>query len=122
MILCLFVIFYVLVERAMSPAQSEDSGLATDRGTTYATISLPRDNVNAMGIVFAGKYLYIICMYFELLTYYLSRKISKKICFLINYFIVYIIFTKYANTLLMNYSKGWKIKKFNYIILKIFFY
>lgn len=39
----------------MSPAQSEDSGLAADRGTTYATISLPRENAQAMGIVFAGK-------------------------------------------------------------------
>lgn len=42
-------------ERAMSPAQSEDSGLAADRGTTYATISLPRENAQAMGIVFLGK-------------------------------------------------------------------
>lgn len=39
----------------MSPAQSEDSGLAADRGTTYATISLPRENAQAMGIVFLGK-------------------------------------------------------------------
>lgn len=41
----------------MSPAQSEDSGLATDRAptTTYATISLPRDNAAAMGIVFAER-------------------------------------------------------------------
>lgn len=43
-------------ERAMSPAQSEDSGLAADRGTTYATISLPRENAQAMGIVFLGKF------------------------------------------------------------------
>lgn len=50
------LILCILVDRAMSPAQSEDSGLATDRGTTYATISLPRDNVNAMGIVFAGEF------------------------------------------------------------------
>lgn len=106
MILCLFVIFYVLVERAMSPAQSEDSGLATDRGTTYATISLPRDNVNAMGIVFAGKYLYIICIYFELLTYYLSRKISIKNMFLDLLFYCFYFFTKYANKLLTTYSKG----------------
>lgn len=42
-------------ERAMSPAQSEDSGLAADRGTTYATISLPRENAPAMGIIFLGK-------------------------------------------------------------------
>lgn len=42
-------------ERAMSPAQSEDSGLAAERGTTYATISLPRENAPAMGIVFLGK-------------------------------------------------------------------
>lgn len=39
----------------MSPAQSEDSGLAADRGTTYATISLPRENAQSMGIVFLGK-------------------------------------------------------------------
>lgn len=38
----------------MSPAQSEDSGLAADRGTTYATISLPRDNAHAMGIELLG--------------------------------------------------------------------
>ncbi|XP_037921182.1 glutamate receptor-interacting protein 2 isoform X3 [Hermetia illucens] len=42
-------------DRAMSPAQSEDSGLAPDRGTTYATISLPRENAQAMGIVFAER-------------------------------------------------------------------
>lgn len=41
----------------MSPAQSEDSGLAPERGTTYATIHLARDNAPAMGIVLAGKYL-----------------------------------------------------------------
>lgn len=40
----------------MSPAQSEDSGLAAERGTTYATISLPRDNAQNMGIVFLGMY------------------------------------------------------------------
>lgn len=45
----------------MSPAQSEDSGLAADRGTTYATISLPRENASAMGIVFIGEY-YIIAL------------------------------------------------------------
>lgn len=39
----------------MSPAQSEDSGLAADRGTSYATISLPRENASSMAIVFAGK-------------------------------------------------------------------
>lgn len=39
----------------MSPAQSEDSGLAADRSTTYATISLPRENVQAMGILLLGK-------------------------------------------------------------------
>lgn len=44
----------------MSPAQSEDSGLAADRGTTYATISLPRENVQAMGIVFLGKWILIL--------------------------------------------------------------
>lgn len=39
----------------MSPAQSEDSGLAADRGSTYATISIPRQNCQSMGIIFAGK-------------------------------------------------------------------
>ncbi|XP_067641476.1 glutamate receptor-interacting protein 1 isoform X2 [Eurosta solidaginis] len=43
----------VSVDRAMSPAQSEDSGLAPDRGTTYATITLPRDSSLNMGITFA---------------------------------------------------------------------
>ncbi|GAB0094041.1 glutamate receptor-interacting protein 2 [Sergentomyia squamirostris] len=42
-------------DRAMSPAQSEDSGLAADRGTTYATISLPRENAQAMGILFLDR-------------------------------------------------------------------
>lgn len=56
--------FFISVERAMSPAQSEDSGLAADRGTTYATISLPRENVQAMGIVFLGKWMLIA--YFKL--------------------------------------------------------
>lgn len=42
----------------MSPAQSEDSGLAADRGSTYASISLPRENTSSMGIVLAGKILY----------------------------------------------------------------
>ncbi|XP_053658090.1 glutamate receptor-interacting protein 2 [Anopheles marshallii] len=41
-------------DRAMSPAQSEDSGLAADRGTTYATISVPRDN-GQIGIVLAER-------------------------------------------------------------------
>jgi hypothetical protein len=43
----------------MSPAQSEDSGLAADRGTytTYATISIPRKDAQELfaGIIFAGK-------------------------------------------------------------------
>nr|XP_013099613.1 unnamed protein product [Stomoxys calcitrans] len=43
------------VDRAMSPAQSEDSGLAPDRGTTYATITLPRDNTTNMGITLAER-------------------------------------------------------------------
>ncbi|XP_055912901.1 glutamate receptor-interacting protein 2 isoform X2 [Eupeodes corollae] len=44
------------VERAMSPAQSEDSGLAPERGSTYATISLPRENAaQNMGITFAER-------------------------------------------------------------------
>ncbi|XP_053948766.1 glutamate receptor-interacting protein 2 isoform X2 [Anastrepha ludens] len=45
----------VSVDRAMSPAQSEDSGLAPDRGTTYATITLPRDSALNMGITFAER-------------------------------------------------------------------
>lgn len=50
----------------MSPAQSEDSGLAADRGTTYATISLPRENPQAMGIVFLGKFLTSLHFYLSL--------------------------------------------------------
>lgn len=42
-------------DRAMSPAQSEDSGLAADRSTTYATISLPREHVQAMAILLLGE-------------------------------------------------------------------
>lgn len=49
----------------MSPAQSEDSGLAADRGTTYATISLPRENAQAMGIVFLGKFIFFVCNNFR---------------------------------------------------------
>ncbi|XP_036318342.1 glutamate receptor-interacting protein 2 isoform X1 [Rhagoletis pomonella] len=45
----------VSVDRAMSPAQSEDSGLAPDRGTTYATITLPRDGALNMGITFVER-------------------------------------------------------------------
>nr|XP_041630947.1 glutamate receptor-interacting protein 1 isoform X3 [Drosophila kikkawai] len=41
------------VDRAMSPAQSEDSGLAPERGTTYATITLPRNALH-LAITFAG--------------------------------------------------------------------
>lgn len=52
-----FKIINISGDRAMSPAQSEDSGLAADRGTTYATISLPRDNAPAMGIELLGKLL-----------------------------------------------------------------
>lgn len=39
----------------MSPAQSEDSGLATERGTMFAIISLPRDSTNSIGIVFTER-------------------------------------------------------------------
>ncbi|EDV91840.1 glutamate receptor-interacting protein 1 [Drosophila grimshawi] len=42
------------VERAMSPAQSEDSGLAPERGTTYTTITLPRNALN-LAISFAER-------------------------------------------------------------------
>ncbi|KAG5684778.1 hypothetical protein PVAND_013991 [Polypedilum vanderplanki] len=43
--------------RALSPAQSEDSGLAmaTDRGTTYATISIPRQSAQSMGIILTDR-------------------------------------------------------------------
>ena len=50
----------------MSPAQSEDSGLAADRGTTYATISLPRENAQAMGIVFLGKLSFLNFSFFSM--------------------------------------------------------
>ncbi|XP_055551406.1 glutamate receptor-interacting protein 1 isoform X1 [Wyeomyia smithii] len=43
------------IDRAMSPAQSEDSGLAADRGTTYATISIPRDQGQPLGIILAER-------------------------------------------------------------------
>ncbi|XP_050101210.1 glutamate receptor-interacting protein 1 [Anopheles aquasalis] len=44
-------------DRAMSPAQSEDSGLAADRGTAYATIALPRFDSSGQpaGIVLAER-------------------------------------------------------------------
>ncbi|KAH8295960.1 hypothetical protein KR018_007254 [Drosophila ironensis] len=42
------------VDRAMSPAQSEDSGLAPERGTTYATITLPRNALH-LAITFAER-------------------------------------------------------------------
>lgn len=48
-------LFLLSGDRAMSPAQSEDSGLAADRSTTYATISLPREHVQAMGIMLLGE-------------------------------------------------------------------
>lgn len=46
------------VDRAMSPAQSEDSGLAPERGTTYATITLPRNALH-LAINFAGKRIFL---------------------------------------------------------------
>uniref|UniRef100_A0A1A9X5H1 PDZ domain-containing protein n=1 Tax=Glossina brevipalpis TaxID=37001 RepID=A0A1A9X5H1_9MUSC len=46
---------FVSGDRAMSPAQSEDSGLAPERGTTYATITLPRDNATNIGITLAER-------------------------------------------------------------------
>lgn len=39
----------------MSPAQSEDSGLAADRGTAYATIAIPRFDSGQPGIVLAER-------------------------------------------------------------------
>ncbi|XP_035793877.1 glutamate receptor-interacting protein 1-like [Anopheles albimanus] len=42
-------------DRAMSPAQSEDSGLAADRGTAYATIAIPRFDSGQPGIVLAER-------------------------------------------------------------------
>lgn len=50
-----FSLFFTAIDRAMSPAQSEDSGLAADRGTTYATISISRDQGQSLGIVLAGE-------------------------------------------------------------------
>lgn len=66
----------------MSPAQSEDSGLAADRGTTYATISLPRENAQAMGIIFLGKSISFLAltkkkMVLALLTCSNKNKIHK---------------------------------------------
>lgn len=68
LILCLhfFSSFSHSGERAMSPAQSEDSGLAADRGTTYATISLPRENAQAMGIVFLGRFIFHLILFINL--------------------------------------------------------
>lgn len=40
----------------MSPAQSEDSGLAVDRPTTYTTITIPRENAQSLGITFADRH------------------------------------------------------------------
>lgn len=65
----LFLDDIVIGDRAMSPAQSEDSGLAADRGTSYATISLPRENASSMAIVFAGKFFEII--FFASTNFYL---------------------------------------------------
>lgn len=39
----------------MSPAQSEDSGLAVDRLTTYATVTVQRENAQNLGITFAER-------------------------------------------------------------------
>jgi hypothetical protein len=50
-----FCLFTVAHGRAMSPAQSEDSGLAADRGSTYVTISIARKNCQSIGITLAGK-------------------------------------------------------------------
>ncbi|XP_062700222.1 glutamate receptor-interacting protein 2 isoform X2 [Aedes albopictus] len=46
---------WIAIDRAMSPAQSEDSGLAADRATTYATISIPRDQGASLGIILADR-------------------------------------------------------------------
>lgn len=40
----------------MSPAQSEDSGLAVDRPTTYTTITIPREDAKSLGITFADRF------------------------------------------------------------------
>lgn len=66
-------------ERAMSPAQSEDSGLAVDRSTTYATISLPRENAQAMGIVFLGNFKTI---FLRLTTFILKFMFSTHLTFI----------------------------------------
>lgn len=39
----------------MSPAQSEDSGLAVDRLTTYTTVTVQRENAQNLGITFAER-------------------------------------------------------------------
>lgn len=53
-ILVFLLSVFLAVDRAMSPAQSEDSGLAPERGTTYATITLPRNALH-LAITFAGE-------------------------------------------------------------------
>lgn len=58
----------------MSPAQSEDSGLAADRGTTYATISIPRQNAQALGLIFSGK-INVSVFYTPFRIYYSSEMI-----------------------------------------------
>lgn len=63
----------------MSPAQSEDSGLAVDRSTTYATISLPRENAQAMGIVFLGNFKTI---FLRLTTFILKFIFSTHLTFI----------------------------------------
>lgn len=39
----------------MSPAQSEDSGLAVDRLTTYTTVTIQRENAQSLGITFIER-------------------------------------------------------------------
>uniref|UniRef100_A0A336K412 CSON000472 protein n=1 Tax=Culicoides sonorensis TaxID=179676 RepID=A0A336K412_CULSO len=46
----------VLGSRAMSPAQSEDSGLAVDRPTTYTSITIPREDAKNLAITFAERF------------------------------------------------------------------
>lgn len=63
----------------MSPAQSEDSGLAADRGTTYATISIPLQNAQALGLIFSGK-INVSVFYMPFRIYYSSEMIFFFVC------------------------------------------
>lgn len=76
--------YFFSVSRAMSPAQSEDSGLAADRGTTYATISIPRQNAQALGLIFSGK-INVSVFYMPFRIYYSSEMILYFFLFVTNH-------------------------------------